>query len=93
MSSIAYKNLRKERKDFWLKIKTLFFDDMFRSCPTIEEHIDGFKGRLKMYFIFLLLAIFNFGVLSPFAALPVKIWQKCLETELRNSKLSIYFSK
>ena len=49
MSSIAYKNLRKERKDFWLKIKDLFFDDMFRSCPTIEEHIDGFKGRLKMY--------------------------------------------
>ena len=79
MSSIAYKNLRKERKDFWLKIKDLFFDDMFRSCP--EEHIDGFKGRLKMYFIFLLLAIFIFGVLSRFAALPVKIWQKCLETE------------
>ena len=60
MSSIAYENLRKD--SIWLKIKDLFFDDIFRSCPTNKEHSEGHRGRLKMFILsfYCFSAIINF---------------------------------
>ena len=90
MSSIAYENLTEfspcdqiNPTACKLKIKDSFFDDIFRSCPTNEEHNEGHRGRLKMYILsfYCFSAIINFWVFSLFATLPVKIWQKCLETD------------
>ena len=48
MSSIAYENLSEE--DECLKINERDFDDIFRSCPTKEEHSQfNHKGRFKMF--------------------------------------------
>ena len=46
MSSIAYETLTEDSK--CLKINEQDFDDIFRSCPTEEEHSNNHKGRLKM---------------------------------------------
>ena len=46
MSSIAYETLTEDSK--CLKINEQDFDDIFRSCPTEEEHSNNHKGRLKI---------------------------------------------
>lgn len=48
MSSIAYENLAEDSK--WVMINEQDYDDIFRSCPTEEEHNDGHTGRFRKFY-------------------------------------------
>ena len=48
MSSIAYENLAEDSK--WVMINEQDYDDIFRSCPTEEEHNDGHTGWFRKFY-------------------------------------------